>query len=230
VPNTFCDLENGDTFRKMLLQSYHLTSIWQTGWAFDNAVVDTLVFQAIHEKCPTDSSVTILRENLTYQRKISDFLANSLAKIDYRNQPGKSNILDKLRNNSVPLGSIALVKAGVKLYEKGKGKPNQTEAIIAERPYTTTGRCPDGFKPLYRGADITRFHLNSPSEFVNYGVWLAAPRNEKLFTSPKILMRRTDDRLMSAIEHESAICVNSCHVIKLKTDCETFDYEFLMPY
>lgn len=229
VPNTFCDLESGETFRKTLLQSYDLQWIWQTGWAFDSAVVDTLVFQSINEKSTSDSTITIVSEEQTYTRQLSDFLSNRLAKIDYRNQPGKSDLLNKIRNQSVLLGDIADIKAGVKMYERGKGKPPQTEEIVAARPYSIIGDCPDGWKSLYRGTDVTRFTLNPPSEFVNYGPWLAAPRSGEMFDSPKLLMRRTDDRLMCAIEQDSAICVNSCHAIKHKTDISPqYSYEFLM--
>ena len=47
------------------------------------------------------------------------------------------------------------------------------------------------------------------------------------FQSPKILMRRTDDTLRSCIENDSAICVNSCHVIKLNPQSEG---HFSMPF
>jgi hypothetical protein len=114
------------------------------------------------------------------------------------------------------------------MYEKGKGKPAQTEQTVSERPYSIIGQCPPDWKPLYRGTDITRYSLNPPKEFVNYGPWIAAPRSKELFDSPKILMRRTDDRLMCTIERDSAICVNSCHVIKLKPDIQNFSYEFLI--
>jgi hypothetical protein len=229
VPNTFCDLESGEPFRKHLLQEHRLTWIWQTGWAFESAVVDTLVFQAINSQSSANSAITILSGNLSYTRQISDFLSNRLAKIDYRNQPGKIDLVAKVRNHSIALGDIANVKAGVKMYEKGKGKPPQTEEIIEKRPYSINGNCPVGWKPLYRGTDVIRYKLNPPSEFVDYGPWLAAPRSAELFDSPKLLMRRTDDRLMSAIDQDSAICVNSCHVIKHKPDfVAQFPYEFLM--
>jgi hypothetical protein len=229
VPNTFCDLESGETFRKTLLQEYNMKWIWQTGWAFEMAVVDTLVFQAVNAKSTIDSEITILSGDQPYTRKLSDFSSNRLAKIDYRNQPGKIDLINKIRKQSILLGDIANVKAGVKMYERGKGKPPQSEEIVESRPYSITGNCPDGWKSLYRGTDIIRYKLYPPSEFVDYGPWLAAPRSAEMFDSPKLLMRRTDDRLMCAIEQDSAICVNSCHVIKHKSDIVVrFPYEFLM--
>ncbi len=40
-------------------------------------------------------------------------------------------------------------------------------------------------------------------------------------------MRRTDYRLLSCIETDSAICVNSCHVIKLRESKQPLVYNYL---
>ncbi len=45
VPNTFCDLENCDIFREWLLKESTLTDLWQSGWAFKQAIVDTVVLR-----------------------------------------------------------------------------------------------------------------------------------------------------------------------------------------
>ncbi len=229
VPNTFCDLENGSALRKHLLETTRFISVWQSGLVFEAAVVDTLVFFAQKSKPLSDSVLLVTIDGQTFSRRIAEFLGNSLTKIDYRNPPGTGDLLHKIQTLSIPLSEIAEVKAGVKMYEKGKGVPQQTAKIVSERPYSVIGSRPLGWKPLYRGANVTRYSLDIPKEFVHYGPWLAAPRSTELFQSPKILMRRTDDRLMSAIENDSAICVNSCHVIKFKPMNKLMSsYEFLV--
>jgi hypothetical protein len=116
---------------------------------------------------------------------------------------------------------LAAVKAGVKMYEKGQGTPPKTAETMKARPFSTIGRCPPGWRALYRGEDISRYEIAAPREFVNYGPWLAAPRSPELFVSPKLLMRRTDDRLLASIDKDSAVCVNSCHVVKLNRSRQT---------
>lgn len=101
------------------------------------------------------------------------------------------------------------------MYEKGQGTPPQTAETMKARPFSTIGKCPAEWRALYRGEDISRYKIAPPREFVNYGPWLAAPRSPDVFVSPKLLMRRTDDRVLASIDKDSAICVNSCHVIKL---------------
>ena len=216
VPNTFCDLENCDAFRGWLLRGYMLQDIWQSGWAFKSAIVDTLVFRILKRKPMKSDYVQITVDRREYRRTIREFLDNELTKIDYRNTEDDRRLLWKIKQQRcVLLGGLATVKAGVKMYERGQGTPPQTAETMKVRPFSTIGKCPHGWRPLYRGEDISRYEIASPREFVNYGPWLAAPRSPDLFVSPKLLMRRTDDRLLASIDKDSAICVNSCHVIKL---------------
>ncbi|MCY3833659.1 MAG: N-6 DNA methylase [Chloroflexi bacterium] len=228
VPNTFCDLESLDEFRKWILTENSILKIWQSGWAFKDAVVDTLVFVAQKDKPTTDSSVLIEINEKTYERKISSFVANELRKIDYRNSEDDKQILRKVVGNTIPLSEIATVRAGVKMYERGKGTPPQTRELIKERPYSTKEEKRVGWKTLYRGKHISRYAFASPDEYVNYGEWLAAPRKPELFASPKILMRRTDDRLLASLDDENAICVNSCHVIKFKKASPALSYSYIL--
>ena len=99
---------------------------------------------------------------------------------------------------------------------------------MKERPYSCKEKCPEGWRPLYIGKDISRYQINSPQNFVNYGPWLAAPRKPVLFKSPKILMRRTDDKIKAAIENYDAVCVNSCHVIKFKDEKQPLSYDYIL--
>ncbi len=229
VPNTFCDLENCDDFRKWLLKEHSLNEIWQTGWAFKAAVVDTLVFLVAKKKPSIGSKISIIIDGRKYFRTTDAFLSNELYKIDYRNSEQDKKLLNTVLNKSHRLSDITIVKAGVKMYEKGKGSPPQTDNTLKQRPYSVADKCPKGWRPLFRGEDINRYFISIPKEFVNYGPWLAAPRDPELFNGPKILMRRTDDRLLSSLEMHSAICVNSCHVIKFKDNFkDEIDYRYVL--
>ncbi len=169
VPNTFCDLESCDTFRNWLLSENVMCSIWQSGWVFKSAVVDTLVFVATKDQPKKNDMISIIVNNHEYHRSISSFLSNHLYKIDYRLVEEDKIILSKISRHAIPLKKFAIVKAGVKLYEKGKGVPQQTEETLISRPFTTKEKCPDGWKPLYRVVSINRYCISEPMEFVDYG-------------------------------------------------------------
>src|SRR5207247_890562 len=101
-------------------------------------------------------------DNREYMRAIREFLQNELTKIDYRNTEDDRRLLGKItQQRCVFLGSLATVKAGVKMYEKGQGTPPQTTETMKVRPFSTIGKCPDGWRPLYRGEDISRSEMRS---------------------------------------------------------------------
>jgi len=216
VPNTFCDLETCEEFRCWLLDKISIKHIWQTGWAFKSAIVDTLVF-FIQKRIPQSGfMISVQLENNSFLRSYSSFQMNQKLKIDYRNSDNDRQLMSKISKISLKLKELASVKAGVILYEKGKGKPPQTETTMITKPFTIKGsECPIGWRPLHRGGDITRYFLQNSSEYVHYGPWLAAQRDPDIFISPKIIIRRTDDRILACLEEESAICVKSCHIIHL---------------
>ena len=215
APNTFCDLENGEQFRRYLLTRTTIQSIWQSGWVFSAAVVDTLVLLLESGIPNPDHEIVVDMDNDRQSRMQKEFLGRPLAKIDFRTSIGVLDLKDTIRKTTNPLSSQFYVKAGVKLYELGKGDPPQTREVVESKPFSRTGNCPPSWKILYRGGNITRYLLSESGERVKYGRWLAAPRSPELFIPPKILMRRTDDRLLSSLDLSDSICVNSCHVIKL---------------
>ena len=229
VPNTFCDLESCDEYRKSLLSNTIFFDIFQSGWAFKDAVVDTLVFVLVKTPSRPNNKIKITVGQRSYLRTVNSFLKNEMIKIDYRNTETEKKFLFRVCKNTIPLGTLATVSAGVKMYEKGKGTPPQTEKTMTDRPFSRKDKCPKGWRALYRGEDVSRYELQNEQEYVNYGPWLAAPRSEELFDAPKILMRRTDYRLFSVTDNTSSICVNSCHVIKLKDNKSCLQsYQFLL--
>jgi type I restriction-modification system DNA methylase subunit len=228
VPNTFCDLESCDEFRSWLLREVTLQEIWQTGWVFKEAVVDTIVFRIINAPAPADAEIEIILDLSKYIRTASSFLNNLLCKIDYRNSEEGMALVKKITARALPLGTFCTVKAGVKMYEKGKGSPPQSAKLIESRPFSSVGQCPPGWRLLLRGENIVRYDIHPSGEYVNYGVWLAAPRSPELFVGPKVLMRRTDDKLRACIDIAEAVCVNSCHVIKLNEPSSISSYQFLL--
>ena len=228
VPNTFCDLEGGETFRQWLLSSVSLERLWQSGWAFSQAVVDTLVFIASVEPSKSSSIVNIELPTDAFQIPLDAFRQNHLLKIDFRNRPELKILLEKVSETTRPLAEFLYVKAGVKLYEKGKGKPPQTPSIIENRIYTKQGTPSDGWQPLLRGKHIARYKIIETDEFVNYGEWIAAPRKPEMFSETKLLMRRTDDHILTAYDDTGMICVNSCHVIQF-IELETqYRYQYFL--
>lgn len=218
VPNTFCDIEQGIDFRKWLLTKNSIRSFWDTSWAFESAIVDTIV---LITKVTNNLSKSILiheRDNSNRELPLNEILKSPSYKIDIRSNSLLKGVFNKIENSSIKFSSVSVTKAGVILYEKGKGKPVQTEKTLADKPYTRIGDAPSSWKKLIRGENIDRYLITDSNEFVSYGEWLAAPRDSDLFQGPRIIIRRTDDNIKSCYTNEDFICVKSCHVLKGDVD------------
>lgn len=105
---------------------------------------------------------------------------------------------------------------GVKPFEKGKGNPPQTARIMSEKPYVREGAAPDSsWSPLLRGSLINRYRtLWDKDYWIQYGPWLAAPRDPAIFQAPmKILVRQTGDTIIATLVKIGFIARNNLHIL-----------------
>ena len=73
---------------------------------------------------------------------------------------------------------------------------------------------------------INRYNISWDGEYLKYGEWLAAPRNSNLFFKRKIVIRRTDDKLLCSYDNNNFVGLNSIHCVQLKS--EDFSYKYLL--
>ena len=124
-------------------------------------------------------------------------------------------IINKIAKVSKPLANFCDVTVGIKPYQKGKGKPSQTERVVKERIYDSTYKKDNTYRKYLRGRDINRYTIEPiEKRWISYGGWLAEPRYTANFDAKeKILIRQTGDRPIAAIDSEQYLCLNNMHVI-----------------
>jgi type I restriction-modification system DNA methylase subunit len=115
-----------------------------------------------------------------------------------RNEAAQS-ILARMQKCSSVLEEIALVKAGLKAYETGKGVPPQTDAMKKERIYHSTKRASKAHRKYLDGRDVKRYLIDWSGMYLKYGSNLAAPRSANLFEGERILVRQIPSSLPLAI-------------------------------
>lgn len=77
---------------------------------------------------------------------------------------------------------------GITPYDKYKG---HSKEIIENRAFHSVTQLDSTYKPLITGENVTRYYVSpKPQEYIKYGDWLGAPRDEKFFTSPRIIVRQ----------------------------------------
>ena len=107
---------------------------------------------------------------------------------------------------------------GVKPFEKGKGMPAQTAKTMKEKPFVAEHQTkPEGehWLPLMRGRLMNRYvsYWNNDS-WIDYGEWLAAPRNPALFeVEEKIIVRQTGDSIIATLIGKNIIARDNLHLL-----------------
>jgi type I restriction-modification system DNA methylase subunit len=135
-------------------------------------------------------------------------------------------IANKCQMKSISLDKLYKINVGIKPYQKGKGTPPQTKAIVENRPFASSTKIDDTYRLYLRGRDIGRFRID-PIEprYLKYGPWLAEPRPAANFDAPKkILMRQTGDSLIAATDYQQYLCLNNMHVLVPKNSSPDINY------
>jgi len=223
TPNTFLVVENGDRFRKFFYDRTIVLELTETLDVFDDAVVETAIYVGKKECLDNYSFKFRVRDRKKDVADIKAYPYQEFHKtevssddgliLNYRGTPKELRLNFKLKSSSKPLGTVVKINSGVILYEVGKGNPKQTKETLKKRPYTSPIQKGPDWKPLIKGGNIRRYRVNWDGEYVKYGSNLGAPRDPDIFLGEKIFLRRTDDKLMAAMDLNSMIGVKSVHII-----------------
>lgn len=220
ISNTWLQSITLRKIRSYLLNTYKWERILLLPEKVFKAVVDThvIIFKKETPNISSSFEVDILRSNkisTLHSLKQKEISANGDAINVSVNNTAKF-LYKKIISGKKNLSSLAIVYNGVKPFEKGKGKPPQTEKVLKEKPYVAEGKRPDKkWSPLLRGSLINRYiNLWNEDYWILYGEWLAAPRDPKIFSHKEtIMVRQTGDSLIATIIPKGFIARNNLHVI-----------------
>lgn len=96
----------------------------------------------------------------------------------------------KIERQTVPLGDLATVKFGIKLYETGKGTPPQAASAAKEKTFEASRQLDGSYRRYLEGKDVVRYATSWRNRWLKYGPNLAAPRDPALFHGERVLVRR----------------------------------------
>lgn len=96
--------------------------------------------------------------------------------------------LYKIHGKGKPLGKIADFSLGITPYDKYKG---HSKELIVNQEFHSDIKLSENYKPLIKGENIVPYYVNDKeSGYIKYGPWLGAPREEKFFTDPRVIVRQ----------------------------------------
>lgn len=218
TPNTWRLIESAKKFRNIITDKPFMISqiIQHTEKVFSDATVDcdTLIIKKSNDI--SNISITITNDiGVIFQHTIDqiilynqDFYNLFLTKTHY-------NLKEKINQNSIVVDHEFIIKNGVKPYEKGKGKPPQTSLTLIEKPFTSEIQTDNSFSPLIGGSSFNRYSLLWKNDnWIQYGEWLAAPRDKEIFNAnEKLIFRQTSDSIIGHHIGSGYIIRNNTHII-----------------
>lgn len=91
---------------------------------------------------------------------------------------------------------------------------------MQERPFTATNKIDDTFSPFFEGRDVGRFLLEwDGSGWIQWGEWLAEPRDISLFGGPRLLFRKVvGERLFGTYISTKAFSNTLLYILKVRGD------------
>ena len=129
-------------------------------------------------------------------------------------------------DNCIKLIDVYDQVMGVKVYQIGKGKPKQTKYEIEHDVFISHKKQTDN-DYLFIAKGIERYYYKPSNEFINYGEWLAEPRELKYFVNPKIIVREVvNPRIFATYISYPTVVKNIAAVIIEKSS--NFDLKYLL--
>lgn len=164
---------------------------------FEAAKVETIIY-AVQKGKPTKELTSIIYARDNVINEVSRENATIIDKTTWKNQDNCgfnifvdkniTDVLHNIKNGQKRLADVADFTLGITPYDKYKG---HNEDIIKNRRFHTATCEDETCKPLITGENVTRYYISdNVKEYIKYGEWLGAPREERFFTAPRIIVRQ----------------------------------------
>lgn len=194
IPNTCLTIDSFRPFREFLLKDVgNLSVINIFGSVFQDASVDSciVIFEKTSPEKVTLGEMVDGDLNIVGVFSPKVFLKDtSILNISMMKNVGIVKLMNKIENVSSPLESYSKIKSGLVAYEVGKGNPPQTKEIKDQRSYHSHSKEAADYYEYLDGRDVCRYQLSWGGVWLKYGENLAAPRDMKIFSTPRILVRQ----------------------------------------
>ena len=243
IPDTYLNLTFTKPLRAFLLQNTSIREIVQLpNSVFPNSTVDTtLLFvnrtSRSHEHQESKVKIKI------FSKKADNFLLDNPNRVfevgttdsfddqsfNIQANPDELRVLKKIEQSARKLNYYAEMFYGIKAYQVGKGKPPQTANIRDSKPFTSPTKKNSSFAAFFDGRHICRYQLLwNKDNWINYGPWLAEPRNPKKYEGEKLLIRKIVGKTLIATYFTyTSYCNTLLYALKLLPDSDV-SYKFIL--
>lgn len=211
--------------RKYLLENTTIYEIVNTPiGVFKDATVDTVII-TYSKKSKKAYSIKILEAKgqeitLLHNKSIESFRDNENYDFDILVSEYDKQIVSRIESNTTPLIELTQASSGIKEYERGKGNPPQSAEVVKNKPFNSNIKINENYIEHISGTDVNRFVLNWQGNYLNYGEWIAAPRNPMFFDGERLIIREIPGKnsLIVSYTSEKYTVKNTAHVFKVSNN------------
>ncbi len=203
IPNSILFQSSYLKLRSLLLEKYSISEIIKLpDNIFKDANVETIILTLNStKKTKKDSTHIVIYDNkikldsIDYSKAIkieeidnSNWQKHPLKIFDIFSNEKVLELLKKIENKHKILEDFCDFALGITPYDKYKG---HTEEQIKNRVFHSKTPRDETFKKLLDGSNVSRYFIsNNCSEYISYGKWLGATREQRFFVQERILIRQ----------------------------------------
>jgi len=210
IPNTLLTNLTDRKLRKMLLEKTNITEIVNYRIrVFQDAVVHSMILILDDNLKSKKIKITEVNPDSAEVFEIDKkkFLENENYSFDIRMFGKNASLFENLNKQSTILSNICEVKQAIKTGN--------------DKKYILDKKLKSNFKKVIGGSEIQRYQLNYDNRYVDYGDYLACPRNPHIFeVAEKILIRETGKRITATYDNEQYYIMSSLYSVFLKDEMQ----------
>ncbi len=203
IPNSILTQSSYTKLRKKILDNFSLENIVRLpDGVFENVVAETVVLTISKEKTKqnTMSQIVIFDRKddligITLEKALINTTINPIKWkkndsliFNIFSEQEHLEIVEKIGKQELHLEAICDFTLGITPYDKYKG---HTKEQIANRIFHANKQKDKSYKKLLSGEGVRRYLVYwGGKEWIKYGEWLGAPREERFFKEPRIIVRQ----------------------------------------
>jgi len=205
IPNTFLVNENATLLRKILVDRKKIYKLRTYKDQVFDASVENII---IHINNNSSNFIQCLdeREKLFRELPFDEIQRDSFYRLQISINEQDINIINKIENKSIDLGSITDMCIGIQLGGSGDSK-------VFKKKYITKIAKNSNYKKVLDGKEYEPFKISWSGKYIHYGKWLHRKRDEKYFINPKLMIRQIGKVPVINIDTEGYYTLNTIYNI-----------------
>lgn len=204
IPNTFLTNGQYQTLRRYVLENLGDVFLLNSyDKIFEDASVDNCIISGKISPPTLIQLAELKNEEVSIVNNVSptDLLKHNMINFSAFKEDNQLNnvseIIKTIEDNSKALEpNYAIVRDGLKVYQKGKGVPKQIQdeekfkKFKAKREWFSDHPNDENYWEIIKGEHIERYKISRGTDYIKYGSHLAEARNPEMFRGKRLLIRQ----------------------------------------